>query len=353
MPRRSVRARRALRRRELRHRPGVRAGRDAEPRRPLQPGLAAGAARTDRRGEGAGDDRRAARRGQRRPVQRRLESRRAGVHRPLGRRISRAPDGTSNRPWPGWTGCMRPSPGSSRACRISSRRSSDSGGSARRNGTSAVSRSRPQALDRVWATATALRCRALIAAAAGDLDAAQRAAEASVELLEGDVQPFETARSRAGPRPDPSAGEAKAPREGVARAARATHSPSSGARLWVDRAERGARPDRRAAVDAVRADRDRAERSRRSSPAATRTRRPPTRCSSARARSRRTSSASTRSSASGRGRSWRRRSISPPSPDRTRSRSSNVPVREVPAGSSVPSVIDEPRLRLADTEGSR
>ena len=35
-------------------------------------------------------------------------------------------------------------PGSSRACRTSSRRSSDSGGSARRNGTSAVSRSRPR-----------------------------------------------------------------------------------------------------------------------------------------------------------------------------------------------------------------
>ena len=116
---------------------------------------------------------------------------------------------------------------------------------------------------------------------------------------------------------------------------------------------RGARPDRRSAVDAVRADRDRADHRLARRPRVTRTRRSPTRCSSARARSRRTSSASTRSSASGRGRSWRRRSICPPSPDRTRSRSSNVPVREVPPGSSVPSVIDEPRLRLADTEGSR
>jgi DNA-binding CsgD family transcriptional regulator len=52
-----------------------------------------------------------------------------------------------------------------------------------------------EALDRVWARATALRCRALIAGAAGDLDAAQRTAEASVGLLEGYVQPFETARS--------------------------------------------------------------------------------------------------------------------------------------------------------------
>jgi ATP/maltotriose-dependent transcriptional regulator MalT len=52
-----------------------------------------------------------------------------------------------------------------------------------------------EALDRLWARAAALRCRALIAAAAGDLDGAQRSAEASVGLLEAHVQPFETARS--------------------------------------------------------------------------------------------------------------------------------------------------------------
>jgi DNA-binding CsgD family transcriptional regulator len=52
-----------------------------------------------------------------------------------------------------------------------------------------------RALDRVWAHATAFRGRALIAAARGDLAEAQRAAEASVEVLEGFVQPFETARS--------------------------------------------------------------------------------------------------------------------------------------------------------------
>jgi DNA-binding NarL/FixJ family response regulator len=52
-----------------------------------------------------------------------------------------------------------------------------------------------RALDRVWAHATAFRGRALIAAAGGDLAAAQRAAEASVERLEGYSQPFETGRS--------------------------------------------------------------------------------------------------------------------------------------------------------------
>jgi DNA-binding CsgD family transcriptional regulator len=51
------------------------------------------------------------------------------------------------------------------------------------------------ALDRGWARAVAYRGRALIAAAAGDLVTAQRAAEASVEHLEDVGQPFEKARS--------------------------------------------------------------------------------------------------------------------------------------------------------------
>ena len=92
-----------------------------------------------------------------------------------------------------------------------------------------------EALGRVWARATALRCRALIAAAAGDLDAAQRAAEASVGLLEGDVQPFETARSllvlgqihRRGKRK-------RLAREYLDRAETAFRD--LGARLWADRA---------------------------------------------------------------------------------------------------------------------
>ena len=93
-----------------------------------------------------------------------------------------------------------------------------------------------QALDRVWATATALRCRALIAAAAGDLDAAQRSAEASVELLERGPQPFETARSMM------VLGQIhrRAKRKRLARdllgRARAAFA-ELGARLWVDRAD--------------------------------------------------------------------------------------------------------------------
>jgi ATP/maltotriose-dependent transcriptional regulator MalT len=46
-----------------------------------------------------------------------------------------------------------------------------------------------------WVRGTALRARALVEAASGDVDVAQRAAEASVAELEGCPQPFETARS--------------------------------------------------------------------------------------------------------------------------------------------------------------
>ena len=47
-----------------------------------------------------------------------------------------------------------------------------------------------------WAAATASRGRSLVAAAAGDLVAAERSAERSIELLERVRQPFEAARSR-------------------------------------------------------------------------------------------------------------------------------------------------------------
>ena len=115
-----------------------------------------------------------------------------------------------------------------------------------------------EALDRVWARATALRCRALIAAAAGDLDAAQRAAEASVGLLEGYVQPFETARSLL------VLGQIhrRAKRK---RLAREYLGRARGSVPWLGREalggprQRRARADRRSTVDAVRAHRDRAE----------------------------------------------------------------------------------------------
>jgi DNA-binding CsgD family transcriptional regulator len=92
-----------------------------------------------------------------------------------------------------------------------------------------------EALDHVWARAVALRGRALIAAAAGDLGAAMRAAEASVEHLEGAGQPFETARSLL------VLGQihrrAKAKRLARDCLGRALESFTAlGARLWADRA---------------------------------------------------------------------------------------------------------------------
>jgi ATP/maltotriose-dependent transcriptional regulator MalT len=93
-----------------------------------------------------------------------------------------------------------------------------------------------EALDRAWARAVALRGRALIAAAAGDLVAAQRAAEASVEQLEGLGQPFETARSLLvlGQIHRRAKGKRLA-REYLARAHEAFIA--LGARLWADRAQ--------------------------------------------------------------------------------------------------------------------
>ena len=87
----------------------------------------------------------------------------------------------------------------------------------------------------MWARAAALRCRALLAAAAGDLDAAQHAAEASVELLDGDVQPFETARSvLVLGQIHRRAKRKRLAREYLGRAEAAFRG--LGARLWADRA---------------------------------------------------------------------------------------------------------------------
>ena len=185
MPRRPVGARRALRRREHGHRPGVRPGRDAEPCRPLQPGLAAGAARTDRRGEGAW--RRPACGSPRRTT---TGSTRPGITRCSGSStcrwpISRAPDGTSSRRWR-WLDRLHAAEPGDHPVRAGSRRGARRPRADRRGGAAprAVSRSRPRRSTGSGRRRPPLRCRALIAAAAGDLDAAQRSAEASVELLE-------------------------------------------------------------------------------------------------------------------------------------------------------------------------
>jgi DNA-binding CsgD family transcriptional regulator len=92
------------------------------------------------------------------------------------------------------------------------------------------------ALDRPWARAAALRCRALISAAAGDLDGAQGAAERSVELLEGQLQPFEAARSlMVLGQIHRRAKRKRLAREWLGRARDAF--VELGARLWADRAD--------------------------------------------------------------------------------------------------------------------
>jgi DNA-binding CsgD family transcriptional regulator len=90
--------------------------------------------------------------------------------------------------------------------------------------------------DRPWASGTAARGRALIAATAGDLDEAVRAAERSIGDLERASQPFETARSwlvlgqiRR------RAKQKRLARECLERARDAFIQ--LGARLWTDRAE--------------------------------------------------------------------------------------------------------------------
>jgi len=93
-----------------------------------------------------------------------------------------------------------------------------------------------EALDRAWASAAAQRCRALIAAGAGDLDGAQRAAEASVGLLEAGLQPFETARSvLVLGQVHRRAKRKRLARESLERAREAF--ATLGARLWLERAE--------------------------------------------------------------------------------------------------------------------
>jgi len=54
---------------------------------------------------------------------------------------------------------------------------------------------RGRALERGWAVGTALRCRALLLAARGDVDGAREAIEGSLAVLEGAEFPFELARS--------------------------------------------------------------------------------------------------------------------------------------------------------------
>ena len=191
--------------------------------------------RTDRRGEGAGDDRGAARRGQRRPVQRRLESRRVGF---IDLSVADLEGARRNlEPAVAWLDRLHAAEPGIIPCvpdLVEALVGLGRIGEAERH----LGRleEQAQALDRVWATATALRCRALIAAAAGDLDAAQRSAEASVELLERGPQPFETARSMM------VLGQIhrRAKRKRLARdllgRARAAFA-ELGARLWVDRAD--------------------------------------------------------------------------------------------------------------------
>jgi DNA-binding CsgD family transcriptional regulator len=90
--------------------------------------------------------------------------------------------------------------------------------------------------DRPWATGTAARGRALIAAAAGEFDEAARAAERSISELERASQPFEVGRSLL------VLGQIqrRARQRRLARAAlerAATTFIEVGARLWIERAE--------------------------------------------------------------------------------------------------------------------
>ena len=90
--------------------------------------------------------------------------------------------------------------------------------------------------DRPWAAGTAARGRALIAAAAGDLDAAARAGEQSVVELERAAQPFEAARSLLVlGQVHRRAKQKRLARETLERARGAF--ADLGARLWTDRAE--------------------------------------------------------------------------------------------------------------------
>ncbi len=90
--------------------------------------------------------------------------------------------------------------------------------------------------DRPWAAGTAARGRALIAAAAGDLEAATRAGEQSVAELERAAQPFEAARSLLVlGQVHRRAKQKRLAREALERARGAF--ADLGARLWTERAE--------------------------------------------------------------------------------------------------------------------
>ena len=306
MPRRSVRARRALRGRELGHRPGVRTGatqsqvvlfNQAWPRALLgRIDEAREQATTGVRLAEANDDRFNA----------------AWNHAVLGF-IDLSLGRSRGRPRESRTAvawldcCTQPSPRSSRACRISSRRSWHSAGSTTRSGTSTVSRSRPArdaAAGRRRRPSVAGRSSPPPPAISTPPSVPPRGRSSSLEGDRSRSRPrgrcWSSARSIGGRRGSGSRGR-------LLERARDAFA-ELGAPLWVDRAEAelariGGRPSTPFELTETET------RSRRSSPAARRTRKTPTRCSSARARSRPASSASTRSSASGRGRSSRRASV--------------------------------------------
>jgi ATP/maltotriose-dependent transcriptional regulator MalT len=90
--------------------------------------------------------------------------------------------------------------------------------------------------DRPWASGTAARGRALIAAATGDLEAAERLAERSIENLDRADQPFETARSwLVCGQIRRRAKQKRAAREALEQAR--SMFGELGARLWTERAE--------------------------------------------------------------------------------------------------------------------
>jgi DNA-binding NarL/FixJ family response regulator len=90
---------------------------------------------------------------------------------------------------------------------------------------------------RPWASGAAARCRALMAAAAGDLAEAARAAERSIEHLEQTSQPFETARSwLVRGQIHRRAKQKRLARDALERARRTFID--LGARLWAERAAR-------------------------------------------------------------------------------------------------------------------
>jgi DNA-binding CsgD family transcriptional regulator len=91
-------------------------------------------------------------------------------------------------------------------------------------------------LDRPWTAGVAARCRALILAADGDLDAGARAAKQSIDVLAPAGQPFDTGRSwLVLGQIDRRAKRKRLAREALEQAR--TMFRELGARLWVERAE--------------------------------------------------------------------------------------------------------------------